>query len=195
MVRNISRANMDELDISIIRRLLVDSRTSYAMLAEGLGISIQATQKRVEAMIHLGIIKRFTTRLSFRATGGRVTGLAFGSMTEPNLKNLVACLKAIDQVRALMISSGNVLHIELDLKNISEMESLQSTLRNEARMNDVSLAMIPCDNTIPWPPDPINMNPLELRIIYALRDNLSPAIDRGRRTGRGHHQDRIQGPR
>jgi DNA-binding Lrp family transcriptional regulator len=161
---------MDELDIAIIHRLLADSRTPYSALANGLGISVQATHKRVNTMVRSGVIRRFTARISLRATG--VTeGLAFGRSNETDLNKLVARLKTIDQVRGILVSSGNNLHIVLDIKNADDLEPLRTTLRDEAMMADIALVAVPCNASHVKSSDRKGLQLLDLRIIYAMRNN------------------------
>lgn len=163
-------ANMDELDINIIHRLLADSRTPYSALAMGLGISVQATHKRVNLMVRSGVIRNFTSRLSLRATG--VTeGLAFGRSTETDMNRLMTRLRSIDQVRGILVSSGNNLHIVLDIKNVNDLESLQTMLREEAKMTEITLVAVPCNATRVKPSNQKSLQPLDLRIIYVMRNN------------------------
>ncbi|MFA5313243.1 MAG: winged helix-turn-helix transcriptional regulator [Methanomassiliicoccales archaeon] len=161
---------MDELDITIIRRLLTDSRIPYSELAEGLGISVQATQKRVEAMVRSGVIVRFTAKLSLRVVG-YANGIAFGHSNETDPGRISARLRSIDEVDAVMVSSGNVLHIILDIRSVDELESLRARLRDAAIMDDLSLAVIPCNRFPDGQHDTIKLRPLDLRIIHAMRNN------------------------
>ncbi len=54
------RANIDQLDLQLLKLLKMNARMSYARLAEELGISESAVRKRIRKLINAGVIKRFT---------------------------------------------------------------------------------------------------------------------------------------
>lgn len=58
---------MDKTDIVLSMLLLANSRISYRELAEKLDLSANAIHKRIQSLIDLGIIRRFTTKVSLVA--------------------------------------------------------------------------------------------------------------------------------
>ncbi|AAY80128.1 HTH-type transcriptional regulator LysM [Sulfolobus acidocaldarius] len=53
-------ADVDDSDIKILEMLRKNARTPFTMIAKELKISEAAVRKRVEKLIRLGVIKRFT---------------------------------------------------------------------------------------------------------------------------------------
>ena len=54
------KQELDSIDIEMLRMLKGNSRTSFAKLAEALGLSESAVRKRVKRLRKEGIIKKFT---------------------------------------------------------------------------------------------------------------------------------------
>ena len=63
---------MDRYDREIIRLLTADSRMSWTRLADRVNLSASACQRRVEALVDVGVIKRFTLSLDDRKAGNGV---------------------------------------------------------------------------------------------------------------------------
>ena len=55
---------MDENDLQIIKLLIFNSRMSYREIAGHLDISLNAVYKRVQNLIELGVIRRFTAKIN-----------------------------------------------------------------------------------------------------------------------------------
>ena len=52
---------LDDLDHTILARLVENSRESFAALGERVGLSTAATKRRVDRLRRDGVIRRFTT--------------------------------------------------------------------------------------------------------------------------------------
>ncbi|MEM0174362.1 MAG: HTH-type transcriptional regulator LysM [Sulfolobaceae archaeon] len=53
-------AEVDEVDLKILETLKKNARTPYTVIAKDLKISETAVRKRIDKLIRLGIVKRFT---------------------------------------------------------------------------------------------------------------------------------------
>jgi len=71
---------LDSKDRALLRMLSENSRTPYRKLGEELGLSEAAVRKRVQRLIKLGVIKRFTLEYS---TGEEVEALILVKVSPP----------------------------------------------------------------------------------------------------------------
>lgn len=55
---------MDKTDIFLIQLLLANSRLPYAELAKKLNLSVNAVHKRIQSLVEMGVIRRFTAKVS-----------------------------------------------------------------------------------------------------------------------------------
>ena len=51
---------MDEIDLTIILFLMNNSRLTYREISDHLGLSVNAIYKRVQTLIDIGTIEKFT---------------------------------------------------------------------------------------------------------------------------------------
>ena len=58
---------MDKTDVILCMMLLANSRLSYRELAEKLNLSVTAVHNRIQVLIDMGIIRKFTARPSIFA--------------------------------------------------------------------------------------------------------------------------------
>jgi len=63
-----STAPLDEKDLIILDMLKRNSRTPYSEIAEKLGISKTAVKKRINRLVEMGIIKKFTIEYEVKTT-------------------------------------------------------------------------------------------------------------------------------
>jgi DNA-binding Lrp family transcriptional regulator len=60
---------LDEIDRRIVASLSADARTSYRTVGAEIGLSAPAVKRRVDRLLDVGVIERFTTVLDPRALG------------------------------------------------------------------------------------------------------------------------------
>lgn len=65
---------LDDLDHSIIARLVENGRESFAALGQRIGLSTAATKRRVDRLRHDGVIRRFTIEIEPAALGWNIVG-------------------------------------------------------------------------------------------------------------------------
>jgi len=71
---------LDKKDYMLLEILSENSRTPYSRLAKELGLSEAAVRKRIQRLIELGVIKKFTLEYS---TGDEVEALILVKVTPP----------------------------------------------------------------------------------------------------------------
>ncbi|MFX0036643.1 MAG: AsnC family transcriptional regulator [Candidatus Hermodarchaeota archaeon] len=126
---------MDEIDLQIIKKLLINSRIAYRDLAEEIGLSVGAVHKRVQYLVEKGDIKTFIARPSFSALNAIVINI--GGISK---------LKSYDRVIEIFgenpytilfgISTGNYVYITAVLRSISEMHNVTQNLTEICKIED-----------------------------------------------------------
>lgn len=82
-------SNVDEIDRKIISELNINGRISYTELAKTIGLSRVAVQGRVNTLIELGVIERFTAVINPEKVGIQVSAF-FNVEVEPKHLHEVA---------------------------------------------------------------------------------------------------------
>ncbi len=160
---------MDSIDAALCRHLLMNSRASYASLAHEVGISAQAVQKRIEAMRTSGTIRKFNSRLGARAIGG-FWAIAFGQ-AKIDEKRLLGRLGETRIAHAVMVSSGNYVHVVLELRDIGDLETFTSLAAKENLVADLGVGMVAPGYVVSIPKGVATLSGLDLRIADALKDD------------------------
>lgn len=163
---------MDKTDIILCQLLLGNSRFSYSELADTLNLSVTAVHKRIQDLIELGIIRKFTAKLSLFQLGA-IHVLVFGRSRLNSMQNLPEKLEPNGLIYWLSVGGGNYLYIGAYLQNIGELEGLVSFLKETAEMPEPTVGI----STFPVPlgflPKPKNttLYPLDYQITFSLKDN------------------------
>ena len=103
--------------------LLANSRISYRELAEKLDLSVTAVHNRIQSLIDIGIIWKFTAGLSVFAQNA-IHVFIFGNSKTNSVSNLKSKLEKQGSIYWLAVGGGNVLYIGAYLRKISELEPL-----------------------------------------------------------------------
>lgn len=123
---------MDRIDIVLIQKLLVNSRTPYRELAEQLDISVNAVHKRIQGLINSGVIRRFTAKISFTALDGAIV-LVYGiGSTRPD--EATASLGSDERVYWITHASGGMMYVGGYLRGIGDLEDFITMVRQRAGM-------------------------------------------------------------
>lgn len=124
---------LDEIDQHIIARLVRDARASFREIGQAVGLSAPAVKRRVDRLVHGGVIAGFTARLAPEALGWRAQALVAvtyaGNVTPDRIKRV---LEPIPQVVAAYTVSGDadvLVHIRAaDMADFEQaLEKLRAT--------------------------------------------------------------------
>ncbi|MFW9938492.1 MAG: AsnC family transcriptional regulator [Candidatus Thorarchaeota archaeon] len=173
---------MDEIDMKIITLLLVNSRLSYREIASYLGLSVNAVYKRVQILIELDVIHKFTARINPYAVNAIYT-LIFGESKAENINLVASNLGEHENTYNIILSSRNYLYIGALLKNIHELDEYSSFVSQTAEIQNPSVGLlhgvyysspkrykVPISRTIAT-----NLDKLDIEIIRSLnRDSRKP---------------------
>jgi DNA-binding Lrp family transcriptional regulator len=133
---------MDETDIKICHLLLENSRLPYDDLAGKLGLSINAVHKRVRALIDLKIIRTFVARPSLQVDGV-INIWIYGRSKLPNKQDIHLKLQENDCTYWVAYSGGEFMYVGAYLRDISELETYVTFVKNEAELIDPVVGILP----------------------------------------------------
>ena len=138
---------MDQVDILLSLLLSKNSRMPLRSLAEHLSLSPSAVHKRMQDLIDLGIIQRFTTGLTFKTLPGFIVTLNGRSKASSLQKNMQQIGKHT-AVYKIVIAAGNYVYIHAVLPDLAELETFTNTVQEQADLTNPEIVLIP-------PPAPI----------------------------------------
>jgi DNA-binding Lrp family transcriptional regulator len=170
------RYKMDRTDLILCQLLLLNSRLSYCELAHRLNLSVTAVHARIQSLVELGVIRRFTARVSLGALEA-VHVMIFGVSRIVPLHDLNEKLAKHGSIYWLAIGGGNFLYVGAYLKNISELEPLVSYVKEFAGLQEPTVG-ITSFSSVPFAPNPYSstLHELDYQIIRSLKDNSRKAI-------------------
>jgi DNA-binding Lrp family transcriptional regulator len=128
---------------------------------------------RIQSLIQLGVIRKFTAKLSLFAKSG-IHILVFGFSKANSVRDLNPKLEKNGSIYWLAIGGGNIFYIGAYLKNIAELEGLVRFIKEAAQIPEPTVGI----TAFPIPPF-VNMgiNPktkiceLDYKIVRSLKDN------------------------
>ena len=164
---------MDKTDVVLIQLLLVNSRLSYAELAEKLDLSVNAVHKRIQLLIETGVIRKFTAKLGTLASNP-INVFIWGTSQLVSIQGLPEKLATQGSIYWLAVAGGKYLYIGAYLKSINELANLVTYLKEEAGIPEPTVGI----TAAPPPPPQASHKPLETslcaldyKIIRSLKDN------------------------
>jgi DNA-binding Lrp family transcriptional regulator len=127
---------MDETDLKLMTLLMVDSRTPYRELAKSIGLSVQAVHKRIQALLEVGVIRKFTTHLSASQLGAlRVTVSGVSQATA--FEDIIEMFRKETSTEIIAISAGNMVSIQALLKDVSKIDQYMDFVKHTAMLKDI----------------------------------------------------------
>ena len=163
---------MDKTDVILCQLLLSNSRLSYRELAEKLDLSVTAVHNRIQSLIELGIIRKFTAKQSIYAQNA-IHIFIYGNSKTNSIRDLSSKLQKHGSIYWLSVGGGNVLYIGAYLKNIGELEPLARFVKEYAEMPEPTVGI----TFSPIPPFLKNAKfdsalcDLDYKIIRSLKDD------------------------
>lgn len=91
--------DIDEIDLSILKELQEDSKTSYRDIAKRLGLSVGTVHNRVKKMTDMGVIKSFAAVLDPEKLGFDLTAVI---LMQVDGSHIVDVEKAIAKSRSVI---------------------------------------------------------------------------------------------
>ncbi|MCL4429797.1 MAG: winged helix-turn-helix transcriptional regulator [Chloroflexi bacterium] len=165
---------VDKNDVILCQLLLANSRLSYRELAEKLDLSVTAVHNRIQSLIDMGIIRKFTAGLSIFAQNA-IHVFIYGNSKTSSITNLKPKLEKQGSIYWLAVGGGNVLYVGAYLRSISKLEALVRFVKETAEMPEPTVGL----TGSPIPPLLKNVKiavdnklcDLDYKIIRSLRDD------------------------
>ncbi|MFW9828089.1 MAG: winged helix-turn-helix transcriptional regulator [Candidatus Thorarchaeota archaeon] len=174
---------MDESDLKIILLLMNNSRLTYREISDYLGLSVNAIYKRVQNLIDLRIIQKFTARLKPYAINA-IYAFIFGQSYSQEIDKAIMELGYHDNTWQLILSSRNYVYIGAMLENIHQLDNYTSFVSQIIKIQSPKVGLLSgVQYTTPIPyivPKSRNMNydKLDLEIIRTLHhDSRKPIAE------------------
>jgi len=162
---------MDQNDIILMNLLLLNSRSSYAELAEKLNLSVNAVHKRIQLLIETGVIRRFTAKLGGSATP-LVIVLIWGPSRLASFQGLPEKLAAQGEIYWLTIGGGKVLYIGAYLRSVNDLAPLVNYVKENADISEPVVGIMAlAPMTVGSRPSENVLCGLDYRIIRSLQND------------------------
>jgi len=135
---------VDGLDAQIVGLLQEDGRMLYKDIAERVGVSLPTVKARINRLMALGLIKRFTVALDPDKIAGKVRGVLFAKVNPAQAELLAQTLSKMNEVRAAHYVAGEKqLFLEVEADDVESFNRLiLETLPKETGLIDISAHVI-----------------------------------------------------
>jgi Lrp/AsnC family leucine-responsive transcriptional regulator len=169
---------MDKTDMSLIMLLVANSRLSYAELAEKLNLSVNAIHKRIQLLIEIGVIRKFTAKISLFSANAIVVFVS-GTSQLGSFQDLPDKLQEHGSIYWLAEGGGKFLFIGAFLKTVNELSGLLVFVKKEAGLSEPTvgiMASAPLQVTPNPKPTDLALCDLDYKIIRSLKDDSRKAV-------------------
>jgi DNA-binding Lrp family transcriptional regulator len=168
---------VDKTDIIMCQLLLANSRLSYRELGEKLNLSVTAVHNRIQTLIDIGIIRKFTTRISIFAKKA-IPVLIFGSSKTNSINNVKQKIERHNRIYWLAVGGGNVLYIGAYLESIAELDGIVRFVKENAEMPEptVGITVSPMPIIKQNIDSQIGFCELDYKIVQSLKDDSRKAV-------------------
>jgi len=168
---------MDEIDFTISKILMANSRISYSEIADIFGMSVNSIYKRIKSLVELGIIRNFKTKLSFLNFPHTTNVVLFGRSQETDKKVLMDKIGNHECVYNVTQASGELFYFHAFSRNLRDLDSIISIIKEEANINNLTVALDKnSPSAFPIGPIEINYSNVDYLIINSLRENSRKTI-------------------
>jgi DNA-binding Lrp family transcriptional regulator len=129
-------SELDDIDSAILNILIRDARTPYTVIAKSVGLSEAGVRKRVDKLINMGIIKRFTVEVSRPAVVKAITLIT--ADTSADTSEVSRALRSVNGVEKIyevtgiydvvaIISSSNISEVNRCIDELRKIKGVRST--------------------------------------------------------------------
>jgi DNA-binding Lrp family transcriptional regulator len=167
---------MDDVDLKIILLLMNNSRLTYREISDNLELSVNAVFKRVQNLLEVGIIQRFTARLKPYAINA-IYVFIMGQSNTQKMDEVIDTLGSHENTWQIILSSRNYMYIGAILKNIHQLEPYTAFVTKITLMQTPKvgfLSGVQYISSIPYiipKSGSMSYDKLDLEIIQSLHDD------------------------
>lgn len=159
---------MDDIDLRICGLLMANCRTSYSQLAKALDISIPSVQRRIQTLRQGNIIRGFEVRWSISQK--RAVPIMVSGPSKKPMDEVANALARCDRIERAFFSGQGRVHVDGILRSGSEVEPYLEFVRSAASIKSLD-AVVQGADSIAGSKEPLELSPLDLRILIALRED------------------------
>ncbi|MFX0001492.1 MAG: Lrp/AsnC family transcriptional regulator [Candidatus Hermodarchaeota archaeon] len=132
---------MDDIDLKIILLLMNNSRLTYREISNHLGLSVNAVYKRIQALIDIKTIEKFTARLKPYAINAIYTFI-FGQSDAQDMDKAIIELSKHDNTWQIALSSRNYVYIGAMLENIHQLDDYASFVSQVVKIHSPKIGLL-----------------------------------------------------
>ena len=132
---------MDEVDLKIILLLMNNSRLTYREIANHLRLSVNAVYKRIQILIDIKTIEKFTAKLKPYAINAIYTFI-FGQCNAPDMDKVIIELGKHDITWQIILSSRNYAYIGAILENIHQLDEYSSYVSQTLKIQSPKIGLL-----------------------------------------------------
>ncbi|MFX1354830.1 MAG: winged helix-turn-helix transcriptional regulator [Promethearchaeota archaeon] len=128
---------MDDKDLELLKLLLFDGRMSYEAIAKKINLTPYLTKRRINELVDLGVIQKFTTNLNFLMFQKSVCYTLADVKEGTDQEDLIISIGKLDEVTGGAISLQNKMQIihtysndydfKQNLENLMQFEEILNT--------------------------------------------------------------------
>ena len=172
---------MDEIDIKLILILINNSRLSYREISDHLGLSVNAIYKRVQALVDLKIIEKFTARLKPYAINA-IYVFVFGQSSAQDMEKAISEIGQHDNTWQIILSSRNYMYIGAMLKDIHQLDDYSSFISQTANIQAPQIGFlsgVKYDAPVPYiipRSGSMSYDKLDIEVMRALHDDARKSV-------------------
>ncbi len=127
--------SLDVLDMKVIQHLTDNSKMTYREIAEDAGVSEATIKNRIDRLIEMGVIKKFTVMLDYHKLGRAIKSFIGLKVRPAEMQAIVEHISKHPDVHVLYRTSGDV---DLLFEVIFEkMEDLNNFLETELALDGI----------------------------------------------------------
>ena len=126
----------DDIDNAILNILLKDSRTPYTVIARKVGLSEAGVRKRIERLVKMGAIKRFTIEVGRPVAVKAITLITADTSADTSeVSHAVRSVNGVEKVYEVtgvydivaIISSSNISEVNRCIDELRRVRGVRST--------------------------------------------------------------------
>jgi len=164
---------MDEIDLTILKKLLENSRLTYRELANITNMSVSATHKRIKNLVDDKIINAFTARPSPIALKYLIVSI-FGKSNAKSMDTVSKELGQHENIFIIAIASGKILYITGFLRDITSLRDYSAYVSKIANISEPTIGIM----NLPYITIPEPLTTIDYKILKTLnRDSRKPITD------------------
>jgi DNA-binding Lrp family transcriptional regulator len=144
--------SLDILDMKVIKCLTEDGRSTYRKIAEDAGVSEATIKNRIDRLIEVGVIKKFTVMLDYHKLGRAIKSFIGLKVQPTKLQEIVDHMRKHPDVHVLYRTSGDVdLLTEVIFEKMEDLnEFLEKELAIDGILGTVVTIVIGPYKRCPW---------------------------------------------